>query len=72
MISGTATFLVVVLTGFDYPVGTWTVATIALIIPALVVGWLAARKRVLAIAAQRVGDTGAFPVVANLPVDEGN
>ncbi|WP_040782308.1 amino acid permease [Nocardia pneumoniae] len=64
--------LVVVLTGFDYPVGTWTVATLALIIPALVVGWFAARKRVLAIAAGREGHTGAFPVVANLPLDGEN
>ncbi|MGO4616442.1 amino acid permease [Nocardia sp. 2YAB30] len=64
--------LVVVLTGFDYPVGTWTVATLALIIPALIVGWFAARKRVLAIAEQRAGYTGEFPVVANIPVDGEN
>ncbi|WP_327109996.1 amino acid permease [Nocardia sp. NBC_01730] len=65
-------FLVVVLTGFDYPLGTWTVATLALIIPALVVGWFATRKRVLAIAEQRAGYTGEFPVVANIPVDGEN
>ncbi|MFE9578306.1 amino acid permease [Nocardia sp. NPDC006044] len=62
-------FFVVVLTGFDYPVGTWTVATLVLIIPMLIVGWLVARKRVLAIAEERAGYTGEFPVVANLPVD---
>ncbi|WP_227996553.1 amino acid permease [Nocardia australiensis] len=62
-------FFVVVLTGFDYPVGTWTVASLVLIIPALIVGWFGARKRVLAIARERRGYTGAFPVVANIPVD---
>ncbi|WP_063051116.1 amino acid permease [Nocardia arthritidis] len=65
-------FFVVVLTGFDYPVGTWTVATLALIVPALIVGWFAARKRVLAIAAERGGPTGEFPVVAALPADREN
>ncbi|PXX68805.1 asparagine:proton symporter (AAT family) [Nocardia tenerifensis] len=62
-------FFVVVLTGFDYPVGTWTVATLAVIVPMLIVGWLVARKRVLSIAAERSGYTGEFPVVANIPVD---
>lgn len=62
-------FFVVVLTGFDYPVGTWTVASLAIIIPMLIVGWLVARKRVLSIAQERMGYTGEFPVVANLPLD---
>ncbi|CAM4088865.1 amino acid permease [Nocardia ninae] len=62
-------FFVVVLTGFDYPVGTWTVASLALIIPMLIVGWLVARKRVLSIAEERAGYTGEFPVVANIPMD---
>ncbi|WP_225725100.1 MULTISPECIES: amino acid permease [unclassified Nocardia] len=62
-------FFVVVLTGFDYPIGTWTVATLAVIIPMLIVGWYAARRRVLSIAEQRMGYTGEFPVVANLPLD---
>ncbi|WP_433665494.1 amino acid permease [Nocardia sp. CA-128927] len=62
-------FLVVVLTGFDYPVGTWTVASLVLIIPMLIVGWLVARKRVLSIAEERMGYTGEFPVVANIPID---
>ncbi|MGW4325685.1 amino acid permease [Nocardia sp. NPDC004573] len=65
-------FFVVVLTGFDYPVGTWTVATIALIVPALIIGWFAARKRVLAIAAERRGPPGELPVVAALPADREN
>ncbi|WP_067889893.1 amino acid permease [Nocardia vaccinii] len=71
--SGIATLLflaaVLVLTAFDYPVGTWTVASLVIIVPALVIGWFAARKRVLAIAYQREGYTGEYPVVANIPVD---
>ncbi|MFE7799834.1 amino acid permease [Nocardia sp. NPDC057440] len=62
-------FFVVVLTGCDYPVGTWTVASLALIIPALIIGWFAARRRVLAIAEERRGYTGEYPVVANIPID---
>ncbi|WP_433731916.1 amino acid permease [Nocardia sp. CA-129566] len=62
-------FFVVVLTGVDYPVGTWTVASLVVIVPALIIGWYAARKRVLAIAAMRGGYTGEFPVVANIPIE---
>jgi L-asparagine permease len=62
-------FFVVVLTGVDYPVGTWTVASLAVLIPALIIGWFAARKRVLAIARMRAGYTGEFPVVANIPIE---
>jgi len=61
--------VVLVLTAFDYPVGTWTVASLVIIVPALVLGWYAARKRVLAIAQERAGYTGEYPVVANRPVD---
>ncbi|WP_194815331.1 amino acid permease [Nocardia sp. XZ_19_385] len=62
-------FFVVVLMAFDRPIGMWTVAALVVIIPALVIGWYAARKRVFAIAAEREGHTGQFPVVANLPMD---
>ncbi|WP_418003944.1 amino acid permease [Mycobacterium sp. PDNC021] len=58
---------VLVLMAFDKPVGTWTVGTLVIIIPALIVGWYAARGRVLEIAKQRQGFTGQFPVVANPP-----
>ncbi|MUL63362.1 L-asparagine permease [Mycobacterium sp. CBMA 234] len=58
---------VLVLMAFDKPVGTWTVATLVLIIPALILGWYAARGRVLEIARARQGFTGQFPVVANPP-----
>jgi L-asparagine permease len=63
---------VLVLMVFDYPTGTFTVASLIVIIPALVVGWFAGRKRILAIARERQGYTGAFPVVAGrsgLPAD---
>nr|WP_155908967.1 MULTISPECIES: amino acid permease [unclassified Mycolicibacterium] len=59
--------VVLVLMAFDKPVGTWTVATLLLIIPALIFGWFAARGRVHEIARQRQGFTGQFPVVANPP-----
>ncbi|MGF6882412.1 L-asparagine permease [Nocardia sp. GAS34] len=62
-------FVVLVITAFDYPVGTWTVASLAIIVPLLIIGWFVVRKRVLAIAHQREGYTGEFPVVANIPVD---
>ncbi|MFE1176873.1 amino acid permease [Streptomyces sp. NPDC058773] len=39
-------FGVVVLMLFDYPVGTWTVGTLVLIVPALVIGWYGVRGRV--------------------------
>ncbi len=58
---------VLVLMAFDKPVGTWTVATLVIIIPALILGWYAGRGRVLEIAKQRQGFTGQFPVVANPP-----
>ncbi|MEV0245208.1 amino acid permease [Nocardia sp. NPDC050712] len=61
-------FLVLVLMAFDTPIGTWTVGALVVIVPALIIGWFAARKRVMAIAEQREGNTGQFPVVANLPM----
>jgi L-asparagine permease len=58
---------VLVLMACDPPVGTWTVASLVLIIPALIVGWYAVRGRVREIAKQRMGFTGQFPVIANPP-----
>ena len=58
---------VLVLMAFDYPIGTWTTASLVLIIPALIGGWYAVRDRVAEIARERVGFTGQFPVVANPP-----
>jgi len=56
---------VVVLMAFDSPVGTWTVASIVIIIPLLVWGWYRSRDRIREIAAQRDGSTGPHPVLAH-------
>ena len=58
---------VLVLMAADYPVGTWTLVSSVVLVPALVLGWYAVRGRVLEIARHREGFTGAFPVVAQLP-----
>jgi L-asparagine permease len=42
---------VIVLMAFDRPVGTWTVASLAVIIPLLAGGWFVARDRIRRIAA---------------------
>ncbi|MBJ8348778.1 amino acid permease [Antrihabitans sp. YC2-6] len=72
--SGYATLVflagVVVLMAFDHPIGSWTVATLVIIIPALIVGWYMVRDRVLEVAQERLGYTGDFPVVANRPTDD--
>ena len=60
-------FGVLVLMGFDYPVGTWTVASLIVVIPALMIGWYSVRGRVLQIAAEREGPTGPFPVLPVIP-----
>ena len=59
---------VLVLIALDYPVGTYTVGSLVLIVPALVAGWYACRERIVAIAEERSGFTGAFPVLANRPL----
>jgi L-asparagine permease len=58
---------VLVLMALDPPIGTWTVATLVVIVPALVIGWYGVRARVLAVAEMRQGYTGELPVVANRP-----
>jgi L-asparagine permease len=60
-------FGILVVMAFDPPIGTWTVATLILIIPALIIGWFAVRGRVMEVAREREGFTGSFPVVANRP-----
>ncbi|MGL6235350.1 MAG: amino acid permease [Segniliparus sp.] len=50
--------------------GTITVAAFFFVfVPLLVLGWYLLRDRVNAIAQERMGYTGKFPVIANLPVD---
>ena len=58
---------VLVLIGFDYPVGTLTLGSLIIIIPLMILGWFMARKNIYAIAAQREGYTGVSPVVAQRP-----
>jgi L-asparagine permease len=69
--TGYATLLfllgVLVLMAMDHPIGTWTVATLVVIIPALFGGWYLVRGRVLAVAQERIGFTGQFPIVAERP-----
>ncbi|MEV2224429.1 amino acid permease [Nocardia vinacea] len=60
---------VLVLMAFDRPIGTWTVATLVLIVPALIGGWFLVRGKVMAAARERIGYTGEFPVVANRPLE---
>jgi L-asparagine permease len=66
-------FLVVVfvLMAIDWPIGTLTIASLVIIIPALIVGWFAIRRRVADIAAERAGHTGPFPVIAKRPSIDG-
>lgn len=72
--TGYATLLflaaVLVLMAFDYPIGTWTVGTLVLIVPALIVGWYAVRDRVKAVAEERAGFTGPLPVIAARPLSD--
>ena len=61
---------VLVLIAFDYPVGTWTIGSLVVIVPLLVLGWFLCRGRITAIAEERAGFTGEYPVVANpTPID---
>ena len=55
---------VLVLIGFDYPVGTYTIGSLVILVPMLVLGWFLARGRITTIAEQRAGITGEFPLVA--------
>jgi len=59
---------VLVLMAFDWPVGTLTIGSLVLIIPALILGWFACRGRILEIAIARHGYTGRMPVLANRPL----
>jgi L-asparagine permease len=55
---------VFVLIGFDYPVGTFTIGSLVIIVPLLVLGWFLCRGRIAAIAEERAALTGGGPVVA--------
>lgn len=64
-------FAVLVLMAFDYPVGTFTVSSLVLIIPLLIAGWFFFRGRIAELAREREGFTGAYPIVANRPPKPG-
>ena len=49
---------VLILMAFDSPVGTWTIASLVIIIPLLMLGWRLCRDRVIELAAARDGSTG--------------
>ncbi|GLZ52585.1 amino acid permease [Actinomycetospora sp. NBRC 106378] len=61
---------VLVLTAFDYPIGTYTVATLVIIVPALIGGWYYFRERIRVAALERNAITGNYPVVAERPPRE--
>lgn len=46
-------FGVLVLMAFDNPIGTWTIASLVLLIPVMIWGWYACRSRVAQLAALR-------------------
>lgn len=60
-------FVVLVLMGFDYPIGTFTVSSLVLIIPLLIGGWYFFRGRIAELAQEREGFTGTYPIIANRP-----
>ncbi|MDG4665895.1 amino acid permease [Mycobacterium sp. 236(2023)] len=48
----------------------WNLIAIVVIIPALIIGWYAVRGRVMAMAAERIGITGDYPIKADTPLME--
>lgn len=50
-------FGVLVLMAADYPVGSYTIGSLIIIIPALVIGWYCLRDRIYRLAEQRAADT---------------
>jgi L-asparagine permease len=58
---------VLVLMAIDFPVGTITIGSLVVIVPLLMLGWHLSRDRILEIAREREGFTGAFPVIAERP-----
>ena len=58
---------VLVLMAFNRPIGTWTVASLLVLVPLLIGGWYLVRDRVLEIAQERLGYTGPLPVIAKPP-----
>ncbi|WP_066911669.1 amino acid permease [Millisia brevis] len=49
----------------------WNLIAIIVMVPALIGGWYAVRGKVMRMAAERAGYTGAYPVVPQPPIPEG-
>ena len=58
---------VLVMIGFDYPIGTYTIGSLAIIVPLLIIGWYAWRKDIARIAAERADHTSTHPMSAGDP-----
>mgnify|MGYP004712241705 FL=1 len=50
-------FGVLVLMAADYPVGSYTIGSLIIIVPALVIGWYGLRDRIYRLAAERAAET---------------
>lgn len=61
---------VLVLMAIDFPVATFTIASLVIVIPILVAGWFLQRDRILRIAQLREGVTGPFPVTGRDPAEQ--
>jgi L-asparagine permease len=48
----------------------WNAIAVVIIVPALIGGWYAVRGRVLAVAQERVGITGNYPIYAETPLQD--
>jgi L-asparagine permease len=67
----TLAFLVFVLVTMGFTeTGRWVLLSLVVIIPALIVGWIAARTRILAAAGEREGYTGMHPVLPHRQATE--
>ncbi|WP_083295299.1 amino acid permease [Curtobacterium sp. BH-2-1-1] len=61
---------VIVLMAIDYPIGTYTIASLIIVIPLLILGWFLQRDRILRIASLRSGITGPYPVTGRDPANQ--
>jgi len=67
----TLAFLVFVLAAMGFSeTGRWVLGSLVVLIPALIIGWFAARRGIAEAAAEREGHTGLHPVVRQIPPRE--
>lgn len=67
---GFLVLVVVLMATSEDDIQRWAARSLVVIIPALIGGWFLARKKVLAIAEERAGYTGQFPVIAERPLED--